>query len=71
MRAVERIDANVFQRLAFWADIAILLRPVGELLDVIEISRPIGIFFHADISRDAAVVEPLQKFAVAVGGIGG
>jgi hypothetical protein len=43
MRAVERIDADVFQRLAFWADIAILLGPVGELLDAIEISRPIGV----------------------------
>jgi len=56
--AVERIDADVFQRLAFWADLAVLLGHVGELVDALEIRRPIGIFFHQDVSRDAALIDP-------------
>ena len=69
--AVARIDADVFQRLAFWADIAVLFGHVGELVDAIEIRRPIRIFLHPDVSRDAALIEPLQQFAVAVAGIRG
>src|SRR5436190_17825344 len=58
--AVARIDSGVLQDFAFRAEIAVLLGYVGELLDAIEISRPIGIFFHPDVSSDAAVVQPLQ-----------
>ena len=47
--AVARTDADVFQRLAFWADIAVLFGHVGELVDAIEIRRPIRIFFHPDV----------------------
>jgi hypothetical protein len=66
------IDSGVFQDLPFRADIAVLLRHVDELIDALEIiTLPIAIFFHPDVSCDAAVVEPLQQFAVAVGGIRG
>ena len=69
MSAVERIDSDVLQDFAFRADIAVLLGYVSELVDAIEISPPIGIFFHPDVSRDAALIEPWQQFAVAIGGI--
>src|SRR6266568_8153302 len=42
--AVARIDSDVLQDFAFGTEIAVLLGYVGELLDAIEISRPIGIF---------------------------
>src|ERR1041385_4151940 len=67
MSAVARIDSDIFQGLAFRADVVVLLGYVGELLYSIEITRPIGIFFHPDIRSDAAFIEPLQKLAVAVG----
>src|SRR5215469_8655249 len=69
--AIAWIDAHVFQGLALRADIAVLLGQVSELVDAIEIARPIGIFFHPDVRSDAAVIQPLQQFAVAVGGIRG
>ena len=55
--AVARIDSDVFQRLAFWADIAVLFGHVGELVDAIEIRRPIRIFFHPDVRSDAALIK--------------
>ena len=67
--AVARIDADVLQEFAFRAEIAVLLGHVGELVDAIEIGRPIGIFFHPDVRSDTALIQPLQQFAVAVGGI--
>ena len=32
---------------------------------------PLGFSFHPDVTRDAALIQPLQQFAVAVGGIRG
>ena len=59
-----------FQDFAFRAEIAVLLRHVGERVDALEISRlPIRIFFHRDVTCDAPLIEPLQQFAVALGGI--
>jgi len=68
MGMVALIDSVVFQDFAFRTDIAVLLRHVSELVDAIEISRlPVRIFFHPDVTCDAALIEPLQQFAVAVG----
>jgi hypothetical protein len=58
--AVARIDSDVLQDFAFRAEIAVLLGYVGELLDAIEISRPIGIFFHPDVRSDTTFIKPLQ-----------
>src|SRR6185503_13649579 len=69
MSAVVQTDPHVFQGLAFRADVIVLLGYVGELLDAIETTRPIGIFFHPDVRSDAAFIEPLQKLPIAVGGI--
>jgi len=71
MGVVEGIDSDILQWFAFRADIGVLLGHVGELINAIETSRPIGIFFYPDVSRDATLLEPLQKFAVSVGGIRG
>src|SRR5580765_8912243 len=72
MCVVPLIDSGVFQDFAFRADITVLLGHVGELVDAIQISTlPIAIFFHPHVTYDAAVLEPLQKFPVAVGGIRG
>jgi hypothetical protein len=72
MCVIALVDSGVFQDFAFRADIAVLLRHVGELVDAIEISwLPVRIFFHPHVTCDAAVVEPLQQFAVALGGVGG
>ena len=67
--AVALIDAGVFQEFAFWAEIAILFGHVGKLVDAIEVRRRSRIFFYPDVSSDATLIEPLQKFAVAVGRI--
>src|SRR6185437_11754990 len=64
--AVARIDPDVFQGLAFRADVVVLLGYVGKLRGAIEISRPIGVLFHPDVRSDAAFIEPLQKLTVAV-----
>ena len=45
MGVVALMDADVFQDFAFRADIAVLRRHVGELVDAIEIRRPIGFYF--------------------------
>jgi len=58
--AVARIDSDVLQDFAFRADIAVLLGYVGELVDAIEISRPIGIFFNPDVGSDTTFIKPLQ-----------
>src|SRR5215469_11544955 len=67
--AVACIDSDILQDFPFRADIAVLLGYVAELFDAIKIRRPIRVFFYPDIRSDAAVIEPLQQFAVAVGGI--
>src|SRR5271154_5424024 len=58
-----------FKNLPSGAEIAVLLGHVGELVDAIQIRRPIGIFFHPDVSSDAALIQPLQQFTIAVGSI--
>ena len=58
--AVERIDPDVLQEFALRAEIAVLLGQVGELVDAIEISLRSWIFLDPDVSRDAALLEPLQ-----------
>ena len=55
--AVERIDSDVLQDFAFRADIAVLLGYVSELVDAIEIRRPIRIFFHPDVRSDAVLIK--------------
>src|SRR5579863_7152849 len=71
MCVVVLIDSGVFQNFAFRADITVLLRHVGELVDAIQVRRlPLGIFFHPNVTCDAALIEPLQHFPIAVGGIG-
>src|SRR5579872_6052177 len=71
MCVVVLIDSGVFQDFAFRADITVLLRHVGELVDAIQVRRlPLGIFFHPNVTCDAALIEPLQHFPIAVGGIG-
>src|SRR5262249_55533491 len=60
--AVSRADADVFQRLAFWADIAVLLGQVGELVDAIEIVRlPFSFFFHWNKGSNPAFIDHLQS----------
>src|SRR5215475_12249933 len=72
MGVVALIDSVVFQDFSFGADKAVLLRHVSEPIDTIEISRlPLRVFFYPDVTCDAALIEPLQQFAVAVGGIRG
>ena len=66
--AVEGIDPDVLQEFALRAEIAVLLGQVGELVDAIEVGRRSGIFLDPDVRRDATLIEPLQQFAVAVGG---
>src|SRR5678809_1092026 len=66
MSAVVRVDSHVFQGFAFRTDVVVLLRYVGELLDAVETTRPIGVFLHPDVGSDAAFIEPLQKLTVAV-----
>ena len=57
MCVVAFIDSVVFQDFAFRADVAVLLRHVGELVDAIEIiTLPIAIFFHPHVTCDAAVM---------------
>jgi hypothetical protein len=67
MSVIALIDSDVFQGLAFWTDVVVLLGYVGELLDAIEITRPIGIFFYPDVRSNAALIEPLQNFTVTIG----
>ena len=67
--AVALVDTGVFQEFALRAEIAILLGHVAEPVDAIEVSRRRGILFHPDVSSDAALIEPLQQFTVAVGSI--
>ena len=69
MSAVALIDADVFQEFAFRAEIAVLLGHVGELVDAVKVRRRSGIFLYPDVSSDATFIEPLQQFAVAVGGV--
>jgi hypothetical protein len=69
VNGVERIDSDVLQEFALRTEIAALLGNVGELVDAIEVCRRSRIFSYPDVSRNAAFLEPLQQFAVAVGGI--
>src|SRR5215467_6267013 len=70
MGVVARMDSHIFQWFAFRTYVAVLLRHVGEPVNAIETTR-VGIFFHSDVSFYAALIKPLQHFAVAVGGIRG
>ena len=70
MHAVEFVDADVLQGLAFGTDVTVLLRNVGKLLDSVQITGWRWTFFHADVRRNSAIVEPLQQFAISVGVVG-
>ena len=60
MCVVVLVNSGVLQNFAFRADITVLLRHVGELVDAIQISRlPLRIFFHPNVTGDAALARIL------------
>ena len=55
MSAVARIDSDVFQRFALRAYVVVLLGYVGELLDGIEITRPIICWCVGGVANQSSI----------------
>src|SRR5437773_2809436 len=71
VRTVPFVNTHVVQWLACGAQIAVFFRHVRELLDPVSIRGRVRTFLHPNVRRNPTIIEPLQQFAVALGGVRG